>query len=177
MPKQKKKLRPVRLLSILYGATVGLIILSAALTLALIHKEKTNAGQKSPSISLGAMAYNFTDGKAVKRSDPSVKSLKMFLEADAAHEGCTSSAPVYEHVAAYTKDESQIFIKYGCGAADSSMYGIKLDGSWKMLSPTNHFNMFDIPDCQYVGDNNISKEIAPVCVNEITTQAPTYSVR
>ena len=35
-----------------------------------------------------------------------------------------------------------------------------------MISPTNQFNLFDIPSCKMVDENNISNEIAPVCQNE-----------
>jgi len=176
MPKQKKSKLP-QLVPVLYGAVVVLAILCLALLLALIYNDRPSVGKKSPSISLGSMQYDFSSGKAVKRSDSSVMGLEAFLETTAEHEGCPSQSPVYEHVVSYTKDETQVFLKYGCGAADSPIYAVKTDGTWKTLSPTNHFDSFDIPDCEYLTDYGISKEIGPVCANGIGTEASTYSVR
>jgi hypothetical protein len=178
MPKQKKLKLPY-LLPTLYASIAILIVLSLFLAIALVRENKANPTDiESPSVSLGSMQYDFSSGKAVKRNDASVKTLQAFLEADAAREGCPNQIPAFEHVAAYTKDETQVFIKYGCGAADSPMYAVKTDGAWKTLSPTNHFDTFGIPNCKYLTDNDISKEIAPVCVNITGPETPaSYSVR
>lgn len=178
MPKQKK-LKLSYLLPTLYASIAILIVLSLFLATALVRENKAEpTDTESQSVSLGLMQYDFSSDKAVKRNDASVKTLQAFLEADAAREGCPNQTPAFEHVAAYTKDETQVFIKYGCGAADSPMYAVKTDGAWKTLSPTNHFDTFGIPDCKYLTDNEISKEIAPVCVNAIGPETPaSYSIR
>jgi len=177
MPKQKK-LKTDKRLPILYALVLILAIVCAALTFAVAHKAQD---KKSPSISLGSMQYQFANGRATERDDRSVNGVKTFLETDAVHEGCPDQTPAYEHVVAYTKDETQLFIKYGCGAADSPIYAVKVHDAWKMLSPTNHFDVFGIPDCDYVAGKGISKEVAPVCAEDIQTdtspQAPQYTVR
>jgi hypothetical protein len=175
MPKQKNSPTGKKILA-LYGIIAVLVALCGVLALGLAHRTEANT-QKRPSVSLGAMQYDFSSGKAVKRNDAAVNELRLFLEADAAHEGCSPQSPAYEHVAAYTKDETQVFIKYGCGAADSPIYAVKTAGVWKLLSPTNHFDGFGIPDCDYLNSNTISKEIAPVCVNGAETGTPKYTVR
>jgi hypothetical protein len=177
MPKQKKAQKSSNSTVFLYSAIVALAVLCVVLLVAYVNKNKNVSQTSSPSISLGAMQYDLSSGKAVKRNDPSVKTLQAFLEADAAKEGCSSQSPAYEHVVAYTKDEAQVFIKYGCGAADLPIFAVQTNGVWKMLSPTNHFDAFGIPDCTYLADNIISKEIAPVCVNGIAAGTPTYTVR
>lgn len=176
MPKQKKT-KPNYFLPVLYVVVGVLAVLCLVLCLALAHKDKAQADKKLPSVSVGMMQYDTTSGRAVKRTDASVKDLRAFLESEATHSGCPDQAPGYEHVVAYTEDETQVFLKYGCGAADSPMYAVKTNGAWKALSPTNHFDGFGIPDCNYLTDNNISKEIAPVCVNGIGTGTPVYTAR
>lgn len=181
MPKTKKKQFNHKQ-PILYGIIAGLTVACVVLAIALVHSGRQATAQKgSPSVSLGAMQYRFTAGKAIKRNDASVNVLKSFLDNEAAHSGCSATAPAYEHVVAYTKDETQIFLGYGCGAADSPMFAVKTNGIWRSLSPTNHFDSFGLPDCQYVTANNISNEIAPVCASDtqlgVPTGIPKYLVR
>lgn len=180
MPKTKKS-NLSRSLPVLYGGLIVLLVACFALSIALVHSTHRENKDTLPSISLGSMQYDFTSARAVKLTDASVNALKAFLQTDASHEGCPVGHPPYEHVAAYTKDETQVFIRYGCGAADSPIYAVKTNGAWKMLSPTNHFDGFDIPDCGYLDSYGISKEIAPVCANDVqvgtATGTPQYRVR
>ncbi len=178
MSDQKKRNIPYKTPTLVYGLLIIFGVACIVLLVALVHKADTDKRAKVPNISLGSMQYDFTSGRAIKRNDASVNTLKAFLETDAAHEGCPSGHPPYEYVIAYTKDETQIFIHYGCGAADSPMFATKVNGAWKMLSPTNHFDIFGIPSCSYLAANGISKEIAPVCANGLKTGlAASYSVR
>jgi hypothetical protein len=174
MPKTKKK-QIVSRQKVLWGIILILVVICGVLVAALLNKTPVNttSAKASPSISLGSMQYHFADGKATKRNDASVNDLRAFLEDKAAHEGCPVQAPAYEHVVAYTKDETQVFLKDGCGAADSPMYAVKTSGTWKALSPTNHFDYLGLPDCEYLADNSISSEIAPVCANTVQVGAPT----
>ncbi len=59
-----------------------------------------------------------------------------------------------------------MLLGYGCGNSAARMFAVKKDGGWKAISPTNQFNLFEIPSCKMVDENNISNEIAPVCQNE-----------
>ena len=180
MSNQKKQnlLYKTKTPRLVYALLIIFGVACIVLLVALVHKTNTGKPANVPHISLGSMQYDFTSGRAVKRNDPSVNTLKAFLETDAAHEGCPLGQPPYEYVVASTKDETQVFIHYGCGAADSPMFATKVNGAWKMLSPTNHFDTFGIPGCSYLAVNGISKEIAPVCANSLETGlAASYSVR
>ncbi len=176
MPSHKKSNQKFILVA-LYGTIAILAILCVVLVFALTQKSNTDSEKPSPSISLGSMQYDFSSGKAVKRSDVSVSTLKSFLDSEATRSGCSATEPAYEHVVAYTKDETQVFLKYGCGAADSPMFAVKTNDTWKALSPTNHFDGFGVPDCNYLADNSINKEVAPVCVTGSEKGTPVYSVR
>jgi hypothetical protein len=182
MPKTKKSQTTTNQ-KVFWGVIIALMVICGVLIAALLNNSSVNttSTKASSGISLGSMQYHFADGKATKRNDVSVNDLRTFLEDKAAHEGCPVQAPANERVVTYTKDETQAFIKYGCGAADSPMYVIKANGTWKALSPTNHFDYLGLPDCKYLTDNNISSEIAPVCANTVQagmpTATPQYSVR
>jgi len=83
-------------------------------------------------------------------------------------------------VIAYSQDEKQLLLGFGCGNTLARMFAVKKDDGWKAISPTNQFNLFEVPSCKMTDENNISKEIAPVCQNEsrAAENAPlTYSCR
>jgi len=123
------------------------------------------------------MQYDFSSSKAVKRTDASITALAAFLQKEADQSGCKKSSPAYEHVVAYTQNEDQVLLKYGCGAADSPMFAVKKAGVWRGISPTNHFDTFDIPVCAYLTKYAISRQIAPVCLVDMHAQAASYRVR
>lgn len=144
----------------------------------LVNKNETkNADELASVISLGSMEYNFVDDKPAKRTDADVQKLRTFLTSKAASEGCPAHMPAYERVVAHSTDESQVLLKYGCGAADSPMFAVKTDDMWKSISPTNQFDNFGIPGCEYLTAHNISKDIAPVCVVGGNTTSPSYQLR
>lgn len=177
MAKTKRLTRSTRPIGIYLPAPVAIVLVSLSiLVVALLYQATKNPN--TPSISLGAMGHQIVDGKAVKRTDVPVQSLKAFLHEKAANEGCPSDKSAYEHVAAVTKDENQALLKYGCGAADSPMYIVKKNGVWTSVSPTNQFDTFGIPSCEHLNEHAISKEVAPVCVNGLAVGGGdlTYSV-
>lgn len=176
MPKPKNK-RRVSDVHFIVGAVIILAVICGVLTFTLNHRDTPEVPTLAERVSVGAMRYRIEGDKAVRRTDASVTELQSFLEREADKSGCSASRPGYEHVVAYTKDESQVFLRYGCGAADSPMFAVKKDGVWKSLSPTNHFGMFNIPECSYLDANAISAEIAPVCVSDLTKSPSVYSVR
>lgn len=170
----KKTTSPQSTLKFLW-ILIGVLVVTCSLLLLLLASTKTERFEQS--ISLGMMRYRFSGGHMMMRNDSAVSALETFLNDEADRSGCSSMRPAYEHVLAFTSDESQALIKYGCGSADTPMYIVKTNGNWHSISPTNHFNTFDIPDCTYLASNNISKEIAPVCVDSTTSATPTYTVR
>lgn len=172
MPKTKRKqLNTLTTLRIIISL---LAVACVALVLVLIGT-KEDTPRTSPSVSLGIMEHVVQDGRATKRHDTAINELRGFLYREAAQSGCPAESPAYEHVVATNKDETQLLLKFGCGAADSPMYAAKVDGAWKSLSPTNQFDTLGIPSCEHLSTNNISREIAPVCVN--LGSEPTYLVR
>ncbi len=121
----------------------------------------------APSISLGAIEYDFSNGKAVKRQSPAINSLRVFLTNQAAKD-CTGmvadAQPSRYEVIAATKDVSQVLLGYGCGSTNAHMYAVRSGDSWRFISPTNHFDtLYGLPECDYIKQYGISREIAPVC--------------
>ncbi len=121
----------------------------------------------APYVSLGSLEYDFSDGKAVKRSTPTTDSLRTFL-AEKAAKDCTvvqsDLEPSQYQVIAATADVSQVLLGYGCGDTSARMFAVRDGDSWRFISPTNHFEMlYGLPECSYVKENAISKEVAPVC--------------
>jgi hypothetical protein len=165
--------------ALLWSLTTVLLVACGVLLFLVLHKTPTNsqAASSPTSVNLGSMQYQFVSGKAVKRTDASVTSLRSFLDSEAVHSGCPLQQTAVEHVARYTADETQVFLKYGCGAADSPMYAVKVNGVWKAISPTGHFDELDLPGCVYVAQNGISKQIAPVCSNTIELSIPATASR
>lgn len=128
-------------------------------------------------VSLGVLAYEIKRGKAVKRHDASTAALYSFLS-DAARKDIRSGCDTaYYSVVAYTPDKTQLFIKYGCAAPDSPIYAVKQHNTWNFISPTNHFDIFGIPDCTYVTAHNINPRIAPVCATNLNADSPQYATR
>lgn len=116
-------------------------------------------------VSLGSLGFRIEGGKAVIRNDSATQELRDFLKADAKKSGCKSNNGVTA-VIAHSQDEKQLLLGYGCGNSLARMFAVKKDDGWKAISPTNQFNLFEIPSCKMVDENNISNEIAPVCQNE-----------
>ena len=117
------------------------------------------------SVNLGSLGFRIEGGKAVIRNDSATQELRDFLKADVKKSGCKDNNGV-DVVIAHSQDEKQLLLGYGCGNSEARMFAVKKDGGWKTISPTNQFNLFNIPSCKMVDENNISNEIAPVCQNE-----------
>lgn len=117
------------------------------------------------SVNLGSLGFRIEGGKAVIRNDSATQELRDFLKADVKKSGCKDNNGV-DVVIAHSQDEKQLLLGYGCGNSAARMFAIKKDDGWKVISPTNEFNLFEIPSCKMVDENNISNEIAPVCQNE-----------
>lgn len=172
MLKQSKS-KSFRQVKVLYGILAVLAITCLVLVFLLVQKNKNPAAE----VSVGSMQYSFSGGKATKRNDKTVKSLQSFLEKQAAQSGCPADGPDREVVMLSTKDETQVLIDYGCYSGGSRMFVVRQGDGWKAISPTNHFDMLGIPGCEYIAENKISKEIAPVCVNETNDGPLTYHAR
>ena len=153
----------IGLVTALIVIVIGVILLHANQTSDKTSQtaEKVDNG----SVSLGSLGFRIEGGKAVTRNDSATQELRDFLKADVKKSGCKDNNGVTA-VIAHSQDEKQLLLGYGCGNSVARMFAVKQDSGWKAISPTNQFNLFEIPSCKMVDENNISNEIAPVCQNE-----------
>ena len=157
--------------------TAALIGLATALIVIVIGVILLHANQTSDktfqtvenvdggSVNLGSLGFRIEGDKAVIRNDSATQELRDFLKADVKKSGCKGNNGVTA-VIAHSQNEKQLLLGYGCGNSAARMFAVKEDGRWKAISPTNQFNLFEIPSCKMVDENNISNEIASVCQNE-----------
>lgn len=120
---------------------------------------------KGSIVSLGALEYEITDGKAVKRTDEHLAGLRAFLLAEGEKSVGANCPTVYHEVMAASPDEKQVLLGYGCDQPGARMFAVQTDGQWELLSPTNQFDLLGIPSCEHVDGNGIDSSIAPVCVD------------
>ena len=156
--------------AVLIGLVTALIVI--VIGVILLHSNQTSdktsqMAEKvdNGSVNLGSLGFRIEGGKAVTRNDSATQELRDFLKADVKKSGCKDNNGV-DAVIAHSQDEKQLLLGYGCGNSVARMFAVKKDDGWKAISPTNQFNIFEIPSCKMVDENNISNEIAPVCQNE-----------
>lgn len=159
---------------IMTAALIGLVTALIVIVIGVILLHANQASDKTSqtaekvdngSVNLGSLGFRIEGGKAVTRNDSATQELRDFLKAEVKKSGCKDNNGVAV-VIAHSQDEKQLLLGYGCGNSAARMFAVKKDGGWKAISPTNQFNLFDIPSCKMVDENNISNEIAPVCQNE-----------
>ena len=159
---------------IMTAALIGLVTALIVIVIGVILLQSNQTSDKTSqtaekvdngSVSLGSLGFRIEGGKAVTRNDSATQELRDFLKADVKKSGCKGNNGV-DVVIAHSQDEKQLLLGYGCGNSVARMFAVKKDDGWKAISPTNEFNLFDIPSCKMVDENNISNEIAPVCQNE-----------
>lgn len=156
--------------AVLIGLVTALIVIVIGVILLHANQTSDKTSQTTEkvdngSVSLGSLGFRIEGGKAVTRNDSATQELRDFLKADVKKSGCKDNNGVTA-VIAHSQDEKQLLLGYGCGNSVARMFAVKKDDGWKAISPTNQFNLFDIPSCKMVDENNISNEIAPVCQNE-----------
>lgn len=183
MPRKKSQ-QFDKVKAILYGVVFGLIVIliSVLITRLDVGQKAADSQEKETRVSIGAMRYDFSSGKAVERNDETVTSLQAFLQekADEAarHDSCSVA---HYNVMLASTDETQVLLDYGCGQPGSRMFAVNEGGEWRTISPTNQFDMLGIPACEHVNEHGIDRSIAPVCVNGMVNAAApldiSYSVR
>ena len=156
--------------AVLIGLVTTLIVI--VIGVILLHANRTSdktfqtvENVDGGSVNLGSLGFRIEGDKLVIRNDSVTQELRDFLKADVKKSGCKGNNGVTA-VIAHSQDEKQLLLGYGCGNSEARMFAVKKDGRWKAISPTNQFNLFEIPSCKMVDENNISNEIAPVCQNE-----------
>ena len=156
--------------AVLIGLVTALIVIVIGVILLQSNQTSDKTSQTAEKVdngfvSLGSLGFRIEGGKAVIRNDSATQELRDFLKADVKKSGCKDNNGAAA-VIAHSQDEKQLLLGYGCGNSEARMFAVKQDGGWKTISPTNQFNLFNIPSCKMVDENNISNEIAPVCQNE-----------
>ena len=156
--------------AVLIGLVTALIVIVIGVILLQSNQTSDKTSQTVEKVdngfvNLGSLGFRIEGGKAVIRNDSATQELRDFLKADVKKSGCKDNNGVTT-VIAQSQDEKQLLLGYGCGNSAARMFAVKKDDGWKAISPTNQFNLFDIPSCKMVDENNISNEIAPVCQNE-----------
>ena len=169
MPKNKKNTQPHKQTIYILSAVIAILV--AALLVVLIKQDTdspTNTSNKDNAINveLGSYQYDFKGTKAVKVTDENVTSLDEFLTTAAKKDISMNCGKVYYWVSAFSDDRKQVLLNYGCDNPGSRMFAVQTSGEWKFISPTNQFDMLGIPLCGHVNENNIAKNIAPVCYSE-----------
>ena len=159
---------------IMTAALIGLVTALIVIVIGVILLQSNQTSDKTSQtvekvdngfVNLGSLGFRIEGGKAVIRNDSAVQEIRDFLKADVKKSGCRDNNGV-DVVIAHSQDEKQLLLGYGCGNSVARMFAVKKDDEWKAISPTNQFNLFEIPSCKMVDENNISNEIAPVCQNE-----------
>ena len=156
--------------AVLIGLVTALIVIVIGVILLHANQTSDKTSQTVEKVdngfvSLGSLGFRIEGGKAVIRNDSATQELRDFLKADVKKSGCKDNNGAAA-VIAHSQDEKQLLLGYGCGNSVARMFAVKKDDGWKAISPTNEFNLFEIPSCKMVDENNISNEIAPVCQNE-----------
>lgn len=156
---------------IIYILSAIIAILVAALLILLTKQNTDNSPDTSykdsaVNVELGSYQYDFQGTKAVKLSDENVTSLNEFLTTAAKKDISSNCEKSYYWVTAFSDDRNQVLLNYGCENPGSRMFAVQESGKWKFISPTNQFDMLGIPLCSHVNENDIAKNIAPVCYSE-----------
>ena len=154
----------------LIGLATALIVIVIGVILLHANQTSDKTSQTAEkvdngSVSLGSLGFRIEGGKAVTRNDSATQELRYFLKTETKKSGCKDNNSVTT-VIAHSQDEKQLLLGYGCGNSAARMFAVRKEDGWKAISPTNEFNLFEIPSCKMVDENNISNEIAPVCQNE-----------
>ena len=156
--------------AVLIGLVTALIVIVIGVILLQSNQTSDKTSQTMEKVdngfvSLGSLGFRIEGNKAVTRNDSATQELRDFLKAEVKKSGCKDNNGAAA-VIAHSQDEKQLLLGYGCGNSVARMFAVKKDDGWKAISPTNQFNLFEIPSCKMVDENNISNEIAPVCQNE-----------
>jgi len=156
--------------AVLISLVTALIVIVIGVILLHVNQTSDKTSQTAEkvdngSVNLGSLDFRIEGDKAVTRNDSATQELRDFLKTEVKKSGCKDNDGVAA-VIAHSQDEKQLLLGYGCGNSAARMFAVKKDGEWKVISPTNQFNLFEIPSCKMTDENNISNEIAPVCQNE-----------
>ena len=169
MAKNKKGTQSYKQIIYILSAVVVVLIATLVVSLTKQNTEgniNTSNNDNAINVELGSYRYDFQGTKAVKLTDENVTSLDEFLTTAAKKDISLNCKKSYFWVTAFSDDRKQVLLNYGCENLGSRMFAVQESGKWKFISPTNQFDMLGIPLCSHVSENNIAKNIAPVCYSE-----------
>lgn len=182
MAKPSKQFDKSKGILVIVIALLVLVILALIATYPRNQAATTNVttSEFGKHVSLGSIQYDFSSGKAVKINDEKLVKLESFLnEMVKKDKELSRDCSSYYNVVTANEDKTQVLLEYGCPYPNANMFVVLQDNQWKVLSPTNNFDMLPIPLCSHVNDNNIALSLAPVCFSEPKeADSPlTYTVR
>lgn len=169
MVKNKKSTQSYKRIIYILSGFIAVLIAALIISLAkqnIADKTETSHRDNAINVELGSYQYDFQGTKAVKLSDENVMSLNDFLTTAAKKDISSNCDKSYYWVMAFSDDRKQVLLNYGCENPGSRMFAVQESGKWKFISPTNQFDMFGVPLCSHVNENDIAKNIAPVCYSE-----------
>ena len=169
MTKNKQNTKSNKQIIYILSAVIAVLVSGLLISLTnQITADNSDASNKDNAVNveLGSYRYDTQGAKAVKLTDENVTSLDEFLTTAAKKEISSNCEKAYYWVAAFSDDKKQVLLNYGCENPGSRMFAVQESGKWKFISPTNQFDMLGIPLCKHVSENNIAKNIAPVCYSE-----------
>lgn len=178
MAKAKQSVDTIKGVMIITIALLLLTLITLIATYPHVKSISQSSANSGVYVSLGAMEYDYSNGKAVKVTDEKTTALKSFLTTQGEKDVNSNCPDVYYNVIQATSDRQQVLLDYGCIHPSAHMFVVYQDNAWKILSPTNNFSTLPIATCQHVNDNHISTTLAPVCMNDTGDgTAPTYTIR
>lgn len=169
MVKNKKSTQSYKRIIYILSGFIAVLIAALIISLAkqnIADKTETSHRDNAINVELGSYQYDFQGTKAVKLSDENAMSLNDFLTTAAEKDISSNCDKSYYWVMAFSDDRKQVLLNYGCENPGSRMFAVQESGKWKFISPTNQFDMFGVPLCSHVNENDIAKNIAPVCYSE-----------
>jgi len=173
MKKSKNKFKiHLNKLEVILAILVILLLSAIAVLLINYPKNDNNTSTEASGVfvNLRSIQFDLSSGKVVKRTDEDFNRLNSFVNKRGKKDislGCKSS---YYNAMLESKDKKQVLFTYGCDQPGARMFAVENNGEWSFISPTNQFDEFGIPLCNYVDKYNIDRTIAPVCHNAPSLQ-------
>ena len=150
--------------------SVLLILALSVIAVLLVTYPKNSSDNDSTAtngvfVNLMSVQFDISSGKLVKRTDNDFNKLKSFVNTTGEKDIALGCKSVYYNSMLESKDKKQVLFAYGCDHPGARMFAVENNGEWNFISPTNQFDEFSIPLCNYVDKYNIDQTIAPVCHN------------
>lgn len=166
MKKSKNKFKiHLNKLEVILAILVVLLLSAIAVLLINYPKNDNNTSTEASGVfvNLRSIQFDLSSGKVVKRTDEYFNRLNSFVTTTGEKDIALGCKAVYYTAMLESKDKKQVLFAYGCDQPGARMFAVENNGEWSFISPTNQFDEFGIPLCNYLDKYNIDPTIAPVC--------------